>query len=731
MDSYEASRIVFSRIQNLDPENASKIMGLLLIQDHGEKEMIRLAFGPEALLHSVILKAKKDLSLPAVNSPSTPSTPSSSPSPFALSTNPISISRQSSSSSRLGISLPLSLTIPSPSSSSSVSWAAGFSSDLQTSDDHLISPGNLPLGSSCFAAGGAPASDMIDEFQLQDQLSFLNDGSPTIGVKNADLFFPPADLSSSPTGGGFGSYGGDATWGGGPVHRRSCSVNDACLGTEDLNCGLGWKPCLYFARGFCKNGTSCRFLHGGLGDSDVSAAAVGSPSKIDVMEQCHELLRSKSSAQQRLAAASQLMASANSFPYSPKSINFLLQQQQNDSQRAAAAAAAAAAALMMGEDLHKFSRSSRLERNEFSLNGSAGIINPASRQIYLTFPADSTFKEEDVSNYFSMYGPVQDVRIPYQQKRMFGFVTFVYPETVKLILAKGNPHFVCDARVLVKPYKEKGKVPDKKQQQIDRDFSPCGTPTGLDSRELYDHLQLGSRMFYNSHQDLLWRRKLEEQQADLQTLDLQSRRLLNLQLLDVKKNQLPHHHHRALSTGSPIPSPTHSPNPLFAQNLIFPSIRSSGSNSTSDILRENGATPVRTPPPVSVMASSTDMPRQPSPVDNGASATIGLNGNDKERSQIDDSDLLECFEHNLPDSPFASPAKATGDYTTNFSDIAAVGEAATDSDDASSSILTSTSSLEVATSFKSFNCQIPRFPSGHSPIGMYAGTGGPTCPVGI
>lgn len=44
---------------------------------------------------------------------------------------------------------------------------------------------------------------------------------------------------------------------------------------------------------------------------------------------------------------------------------------------------------------------------------------------------------------------------------MFGFVTFVYPETVKLILAKGNPHFVCDSRVLVKPYKEKGKVPDK------------------------------------------------------------------------------------------------------------------------------------------------------------------------------------------------------------------------------------------------------------------------------
>lgn len=95
-----------------------------------------------------------------------------------------------------------------------------------------------------------------------------------------------------------------------------------------------------------------------------------------------------------------------------------------------------------------------------------------------------------------MYGPVQDVRIPYQQKRMFGFVTFVYADTVKLILAKGNPHFVCDARVLVKPYKEKGKVPDKfrkqhQQQQMERgEFSACGSPTGIDSRDPFD-LHLG------------------------------------------------------------------------------------------------------------------------------------------------------------------------------------------------------------------------------------------------
>ncbi|KAK1387025.1 hypothetical protein POM88_015203 [Heracleum sosnowskyi] len=65
--------------------------------------------------------------------------------------------------------------------------------------------------------------------------------------------------------------------------------------------------------------------------------------------------------------------------------------------------------ILMGDEINKFSRSPRFERSEFSMS-------PDSRHIYLTFPADSTFREEDVSSYFSNYGPVQDVRIPYQQK---------------------------------------------------------------------------------------------------------------------------------------------------------------------------------------------------------------------------------------------------------------------------------------------------------------------------
>ncbi|KAJ4837521.1 hypothetical protein Tsubulata_033303 [Turnera subulata] len=705
MDGYEATRIVLSRIQNLDPENASKIMGLLLIQDHGEKEMIRLAFGPEALVHSLILKARKELGL---GSPTNLSSSPSSPSPL-YSSNPVALSRQNSTSSRLGFNIPPSLTIPNPSSNGSSSWSAVTEipnpDDLISPNGSTLNPASLPF----YANGAGGGSDLMDEFQLQDQLSFLNDNTSNLGPKSPDLFYPQMESLSSPTGAGGDSMLFPSYWGG-SVHRRSCSVSDV-LGSEDPSSGLGWRPCLYFARGYCKNGSNCRFVHSGLGESDA-ATVVGSPNnKMEMMEQCHELLRSKSAQQQRLAAASQLMGGATSFPYSPKSMNFLLQQQQNDSQRVAAAAA-----LMMGEDMHKFSRS-RLDRND--------LVNPASRQIYLTFPADSTFREEDVSNYFSIYGPVQDVRIPYQQKRMFGFVTFVYPETVKIILAKGNPHFVCDARVLVKPYKEKGKVPDKKQQQqqVERgDFSPCGTPTGLDSRDPFD-LPLGARMFYNT-QDMLWRRKLEEQ-ADLQqALELQSRRLMGLQLLDVKK----HHHHRALSTGSPIPSPTQSPHYLN-QSIPFSPL-----HSNIEVGLESGSSSVQT---ISVAAPSE---KQISIAASGKETNGNEeSGSGKGSSNGEDSDLQECFEHNLPDSPFASPTKGTGEYysaftngTTEVDKVASVPASSSSANNnlVNSNIVPSSSSLDMA-SFKSFNCQMPRFSSGHGAIGVYAGTGGPTCPVGI
>ncbi|KAJ0979154.1 hypothetical protein J5N97_014628 [Dioscorea zingiberensis] len=513
MDANEATRVVFSRIQALDPENASKIMGFLLIQDNGDKEMIRLAFGPETLLHSIIFKARKELGLLNPN----PSSPSSTP--FLL-------ARQSS-----GHRLP----------GSAGPWA---------------SPPEV--------------QDFVDELQLHDQFPFLAEPS------------------------------GEMSWGAGGHHafRRSCSASDAA--------DLGWRPCLYYARGYCKNGSGCKFQHGLLEDMKMDAM---------VEQHCRELL---------LRTKTQIPPAPPSLPYSPTS-------------PLPPSRTALEALIMGGEEAYKFTGRYRSDY--------AAMASPSARQIYLTFPADSTFKEEDVSNYFSMYGPVQDVRIPYQQKRMFGFVTFVYPETVRLILAKGNPHFVCDARVLVKPYKEKGKVPDKfrrQQQQGERgDFSGCTTPTGMDLRENnpYELHQLGARMlFNNSNQEMLLRRKIEEQQQAVelqQAIELQRRQFMGLQLHDIKTRS-------SLSTTP-----------------------SDGRSNSSNGSNEDGSSP-------------EDKSMSPAPA---AAATAGQQSNnthelvlqrtvkvaDKEESggevsPQEDGDFQESTgtgEHNLPDSPFASPTKGS------------------------------------------------------------------------
>lgn len=44
MDFSESTKVVYNRIQKLEPENVSKIIGYLLLQDHGERDMIRRAF---------------------------------------------------------------------------------------------------------------------------------------------------------------------------------------------------------------------------------------------------------------------------------------------------------------------------------------------------------------------------------------------------------------------------------------------------------------------------------------------------------------------------------------------------------------------------------------------------------------------------------------------------------------------------------------------------------------
>lgn len=322
MDSYEASKMVFSRIQTLEPENASKIMGYLLIQDHGEKEMIRLAYGPETFLQNLVLKAKTQLGLavptksplaPSTPSPPSPLNPISRPNPLSLLssssritnngfdfTNPSSPSSSAWHLSAAGFSDPRSLNNPkSPSSTSLLSYASVVT---------RTSTNNTSSGSAC----GSSACGPIDDYQLHEDYNrcFMND------AKTDDLFSPRLDLASA--------YD--------DLQKQNYSVPGMLYESEDVNSGFGWKPCLYFARGFCKNGSFCRFLHGDSSTSD-GTSMVGSPNNnLNDLEQCQDLLRLKAAAQQqRMASASQFMTTGASFPYSQ--CMDLLTQQQIDTQR--------------------------------------------------------------------------------------------------------------------------------------------------------------------------------------------------------------------------------------------------------------------------------------------------------------------------------------------------------------------------------------------------------------
>lgn len=45
------------------------------------------------------------------------------------------------------------------------------------------------------------------------------------------------------------------------IHMRSFSASDVGFGVDESGVGFGFKSCLYFARGFCKDGSNCKFVH--------------------------------------------------------------------------------------------------------------------------------------------------------------------------------------------------------------------------------------------------------------------------------------------------------------------------------------------------------------------------------------------------------------------------------------------------------------------------------------
>lgn len=403
MDPFEASNIVLGRIRKFEPQNvANKIIGHLLMHDRTQ-ELLRLAFGPDNLILNLIENVKIQIGL----GPKTPiNSPPISPS---ITINPI-----------LDRSIGPSSPIPSP-----PFWNPQITPGRQLMVNTNFNPEDFTVQTPHFLG-------------LADQLEHTSTG---ISPFSSDYYYPETPFSRGPR-----------------------SPSDYPI-----------KTCHYYNKGFCKHGSKCRFIHGQtfpdrfsqMEDSSQEDQVI-SPGSLEKLElEISELLKTRRGSP--VSIASLPMLYYEKYGRTLQAEGYLTESQRHGK-----------AGFSLTKLLARLKNSIRLidrphgqhavilaedAQNYFETRGDRndpGPIVNGSRQIYLTFPAESTFSEEDVAEYFSTYGPVQDVRIPCQHKRMFGFVTFANADTVRTILSKGNPHYVCGARVLVKPYREKSKLIERK-----------------------------------------------------------------------------------------------------------------------------------------------------------------------------------------------------------------------------------------------------------------------------
>ncbi|KAK9269248.1 hypothetical protein L1049_001018 [Liquidambar formosana] len=435
MDLLEATRVVLSRIEKLEPENARKIIGQFLVQGHGYRDMIRLAFGPDRLIQNLIYKTKIELGLgtkPAVLGPISPS----------MNLAPVS-------------DTPRQFTPFPPASPRPFETPAALQIPVTTYWEHQPPTEQQLIHNSDF--GPLEYSDSFSELQNQTQFSRLDNQldpvSPVLSGFLSDYYYPEAALSarSSP---------------------RSPSLPEFPV-----------KVCHYFNKGFCKHGSNCRYYHGQA--HPESFTHMFGLNTNEFLNDDHMFL--PGSLEKLELEITELLKSRRGHPVSIASLPMIYYEKYGK--------------VLQAEGY--LTESQRHGKAGYSLTKLLARLKNSIRLI------DSTF------------GPVEDVRIPCQQKRMFGFVTFESADTVKVILAKGNPHFVCGARVLVKPYREKSKLADRKYaEKFEPQFYFPSHYIDMDSE-----LNLMSR---GSETSRLLRQQLMEEHE--QALELETRRLAELQL---------------------------------------------------------------------------------------------------------------------------------------------------------------------------------------------------------
>ncbi|KAI5432831.1 zinc finger CCCH domain-containing protein 18 [Lathyrus oleraceus] len=470
MDILDCARIILDRVLKFDPDNARQIVGYLLMQNQGGPEIARLASCPDHIMAEVVLSAKIQM----------------------LALNP-------------GMT---SIPPPNVAPPRGLAYFPGFTPSSPP-------PRNFQVQSTyCdpqFAASnvnqefmGVSYLDSVTELQKQaEMLSLENSLDPVnIGPRGGLVNDYNNGFDSSVV-----SFGGRST-------KRFSNSNPSEFPV---------KICHYFNKGYCRHGSNCRYFHGhvphesfsspmhmhGNGDNACNEDQVISPRSLAQIEsEIIELLKQKRG--NPMSIASLPMAYFERYKKALQAEGYLTESQRHGKSGYSLTKLLARLnsirligrphgqhAVILAEDAPKYIQSGDLVQTI-----------SAARQLYMTFPADSTFTEEDVANYFNQIGHVDDVRIPCQHKRMFGFVTFAHVETVRGILEKGNPHFVRGSRVLVKPYRERTRRNQDRVEHVPccpRYYANVDSELDLIPRELGKHRQM--------HRQITRRQWMEEAQA--------------------------------------------------------------------------------------------------------------------------------------------------------------------------------------------------------------------------
>ncbi|XP_064957440.1 zinc finger CCCH domain-containing protein 18-like isoform X2 [Musa acuminata AAA Group] len=364
MEVADFTKIVIHRIQKLEPENAMKLIGYLLLK-YTDQEIMEFAFGPDHQILSLISEAKAYLNLSHKSSISSP----------MQSLLDQQLHHMSSSSPTIP------LPFPSPSN---------FRGPAPPLDPHLPSD-QMPISHNL----GLPPSSYADLIGgLYDQAELLSLKSQLHHFHNS--YFPEATLA-----------------------------RDLGLRTN-VRLRPGWleslpRACHYYYKGYCKNGFNCRFFHGQTIPDGFSAIHnpnmnesgnddhVFAPESLRKLEfEIAELLKSKQGMPVSIASLPTMylekygkMLQADGYLTESQrhgkgglSLTRLLSRLNNSIR--IIDRPHGQHSVVLAEDAPKYMEYWS-ERNDH------GAVIASSHQIYLTFPAESTFTEEDVFNYFKKY----------------------------------------------------------------------------------------------------------------------------------------------------------------------------------------------------------------------------------------------------------------------------------------------------------------------------------------